>query len=114
MYDVRSHDVDVVRRKLQGMGCEGAPLEEACEHLSEGVMNRGVTYTNLSLRRTVVCVGRASSEGEFMNTLAHELLHVVGHVMEYWGVELDSEEACYLMGGLAQGCWEYLRELKIF
>lgn len=111
MYDVHPDDVQDVRRELRGMGCDGAPLEEACGHLSERVMNRGVTYTNLAMRKTVVCVGMASSGGEFVNTLAHELLHVVAHVTEYWGVGMDTEEACYLMGGLAQVCWEEIKGL---
>lgn len=106
MYGVRPGDVRDVRQELQGMGCEGVPLEEACRHLSENAMNRGVAYTNLSRRKTVVCVGIASSDGELMNTVAHELMHVVAHVTEYWHIRMDTEDACYLMGGLMQGCWE--------
>lgn len=36
------------------------------------------------------------------DTLVHELHHLVAHICEGSNVDLSSEEACYLAGGLAQ------------
>lgn len=111
MYDVRADGVQDVRRELRGMDCGGTPLEEACKHFEDGVANRGCTYTNLGQRRTLVCVGFTTSAAEFMNTVAHELMHAVGHIMESWHMGLDSEEACYLMGSLMGKCWKVVQGL---
>ena len=47
-------------------------------------------------------VGAASSASECANSLVHELHHLVAHICEGSNVDLSSEEACYLAGGLAQ------------
>lgn len=47
-------------------------------------------------------IGAASSASECANSLVHELHHLVAHICEGSNVDLSSEEACYLAGGLAQ------------
>ena len=37
-----------------------------------------------------------------MNSLSHEMLHVVQHISEVFMVNMYGEEACYLLGGLVQ------------
>jgi hypothetical protein len=44
-----------------------------------------------------MCSGR-----NVMNSLSHEMLHVVQHISEQFLINMYGEEACYLLGGLAQ------------
>jgi hypothetical protein len=37
-----------------------------------------------------------------MNSLSHEMLHVVQHISEQFLINMYGEEACYLLGGLVQ------------
>ena len=61
MYDVHSKDAMKVRRYLRDLGCSGIPLEDACNLVLEGEANKGITYSNVDIRKTVVVIGWASS-----------------------------------------------------
>ena len=69
-----------VRRYLRDLGCSGIPLEDACNLVLEGEPNKGITYSNVDTRKTVVVIGWATSKEEYMNSLSHEMLHVVQHI----------------------------------
>ena len=104
MYDVHSKDAMNVRRYLRGLGCSGIPLEDACNIVLECKPNKGITYSNVDIRKTVVVIGWATSKAEYMNSLSHEMLHVVQHISEQFLINMYGEEACYLLGGLVQAC----------
>lgn len=105
MYDVHSKDAMKVRRHLRNLGCSGIPLEDACNLVLKGEPNKGITYSNVDTRKTVVVIGWATSKEEYMNSLSHEMLHVVQHISEVLMVNMYGEEACYLLGGLVQACY---------
>lgn len=102
MYDVRSVDAVKVRRRLRDLGCKGVPLEDACNLVLRGEANKGITYSNVGVRKSVVVIGWATSKGEYMNSLSHEFLHVVQHVADSFLLDMQREEVCYLMGGMMQ------------
>lgn len=102
LYDVRSRDAMYVRRYLRDLGCSGVPLEDATNLVLRGEANKGLTYSNVSERKSVVAIGWATSFGEYANSLSHEMLHVVQHISEYYLIDMYGEEACYLLGGLIQ------------
>ena len=102
MYNVHSKDAMKVRRYLRDLGCSGIPLEDACNLVLEGEANKGITYSNVDIRKTVVVIGWTSSRAEYMNSLSHEMLHVVQHISEVFMMNMYREEACYLLGGFLQ------------
>lgn len=102
MCDVHSKDAMKVRRHLRDLGCSGIPLEDACNLVLEGEANKGITYSNVDVRKSVVVIGRTTSKSEYMNSLSHEMLHVVQHISEVFMINMYGEEACYLLGGLVQ------------
>ena len=102
MYDVHSKDSMNVRRYLRDLGCSGIPLEDACNLVLKGEANKGITYSKVDIRKTVGVSGWTSSMAEYMNSLSHEMLHVVQHISEVFMVNMYREEACYLLGGFVQ------------
>ena len=64
--------------------------------------DRGLTYSNLAERRSVLAIGKCDSDGSIINTIGHELLHVVAHICEQDGIDMLSEEPCYMMGSLCE------------
>lgn len=95
-------DADEAMDLLSSVGCKGKPLLDAYDHISVDGMNKGLTYTNVDKRVSVVIISKASSEGEYINSLAHEMFHVVAHVCGFLGLDMQGEEPCYLMGWLLQ------------
>ena len=102
MYDVHSKDSMKIRRYLRDFGCSSIPLEDACNLVLKGEPNKGITYSNVDIRKTVVVIGWTNSRAEYMNSLSHEMLHVVQHISEVFMINMYGEEACYLLGGLVQ------------
>ena len=102
MYDVHSKDAMKVRRHLRDLGCSGIHLEDACNLVLKGEPNKGITYSNVDTRKTVVVIGWTTSKAEYMNSLSHEMLHVVQHISDQFLINMYGEEACYLLGGLVQ------------
>lgn len=109
-YDVGSQDADEICKELACIGCEERFLSDAERNLSGG-LNGGLTYSNMSTRNSVVAIAMASESGELLNTASHEALHVVGHICEYYGIDMHTERACYLMGGLMQSMWNVLKNI---
>lgn len=95
-------DADEAMDLLSSIGCKGKPLFDAYDHISSDETNKGLTYTNTDRRTSVVIIGKSSSEGEYINSLTHELFHVVAHICGFLGMDMQGEEPCYLMGWLCQ------------
>ena len=105
MYDVHSKDAMKVRRHLLDLGCSGIPIEDASNLVLEGEPNKGITYSNIDTRKTIVVISWTTSKGEYTNSLTHEMLHVVQHISEQFLINMYGEEACYLLGGLVHACY---------
>ena len=54
----QSPDADEICHALSDIGCNGNPLSEAYEHLTKESVDRGLTYSNLSERRSVLAIGK--------------------------------------------------------
>ena len=63
-------------------------------------LDSGVTFSNSDLRESVVCINRASTREELINTISHEADHIQADICNYYDVPLDSEQAAYLIGYL--------------
>lgn len=106
----QSPDADEICHALSDIGCNGNPLSEAYEHLIKESTDRGLTYSNLSGRRSVLAIGKCESDGSIINTIGHELLHVVAHICEQDGIDMMSEEPCYIMGSLCEQLFRVVQQ----
>ena len=89
---------DMVMGCLEDMGAENDILENAHGLIVENRPNQAFTYSNG--RRTCIYIGWTTSPQEFINSMIHEIRHLVDHIAEYYG--LDNNEAVgYLSGDAA-------------
>lgn len=102
-------DTDEICHALEDIGCNGHSLESAYMHLSLSSDERGLTYSNVDKRESVVAVGASDNKGNLVNTIGHELLHVVAHICDNDGIDMQGEEPCYMMGEL---CEEIFNSIK--
>ena len=80
------------------MGADDYIMDKAYGLIEENRPNQAFTYSNG--RRTTIYIGWTTSVEEFINSMIHEIRHLVDHIAEYFG--LDNNEAVgYLSGDAA-------------
>lgn len=95
-------DATFLCQRLASIGCKNEALREAYEHLSQGSDSCGLTYSNVEERKSIVAIGQTSTRASMVNTIGHELFHVVAHICGKDGIDMQSEEPCYIMGTLCE------------
>ena len=89
---------DMVMECLEDMGAENDILENAHGLIVENRPNQAFTYSNG--RRTCIYIGWTTSPQEFINSMIHEIRHLVDHIAAFYG--LDNNEAVgYISGDAA-------------
>lgn len=107
-YDTTPYDTEELLGKLYQMGCSENGILRTRRQLLEGEYNNGLTYSNRTLKQSVVSLGRASEFAQFLNSFVHELQHLSTHIAQAYGMPLDGEEICYLSGWIAQEMYPIL------
>lgn len=87
---------------IYSIGATKNVADSAYKLLKSEQYNIGLTYTNKSLRKSVLVVGLANSADEYANTLFHEISHLAIHIANANDIDLDSESYCYLIGEVAR------------
>lgn len=87
---------------LEGLNCDNTTLESITSNLSKASLDTGFAYSNYDKQCSVIVIHKASSIGEFVNTLEHEKNHLEMHICEALDINPYSEEAAHLSGDLAQ------------
>ena len=83
---------------LESMKAPNDVLAKAKDLMWENKPNQALTYSKG--RRTCIYIGWTTSPQEFINSMIHEIRHLVDHIAEYYG--LDNNEAVgYLSGDAA-------------
>ena len=108
-YAVTGYDVRRIMRELERLGCGGNDLHRAYANLSKGVINTGLTYSNVEERETLVVISRTSSAAQFQNSLDHEKGHLCRHISQAMHIDPYGEEAEYLAGYVGQRMFEVAR-----
>lgn len=83
---------------LLEMGAPNDILEKAYGLIEENRPNQAFTYSNV--RRTCIYIGWTTSSEEFLNSMIHEIRHLVDHIAEHYGLE-NKETVGYLSGDAA-------------
>lgn len=101
---------DIVESALTDILAPISVIDEIYNKISYE-FDSGVTFTNPSFRTSVVCVNKATSREELINTISHEADHVQDDICKYYNVPLDSEQAAYLIGYLVGKMYYSARRL---
>ncbi|MBQ7690205.1 MAG: hypothetical protein IJT30_03295 [Muribaculaceae bacterium] len=109
-YDERdSEDIEAI---LDNFGLSAHKVAEALNILRNP--NTGMTVTQPRLRMSVVFISMATSRGQWVDTIMHELDHVQASMCDYYNIEKGSEEAAYLQGYLARQATPIIEEICPF
>ena len=108
--DVDYDDFNIIESALTDILAPISVIDEIYNKISYE-FNSGVTFTNSDFRTSVVCINKATSREELINTISHEADHVQDDICDYYNVPLDSEQAAYLIGYLVGKMYYQSRRL---
>lgn len=92
---------DDILGEVEAIGASQRLIGRMRKNLIQDKMNTGFTYSNKRYRKSVVVVGKASSAAEEMNSITHELRHLVDDIASEEGMKMGGEEVAYLTGDIA-------------
>lgn len=92
------YDEDGVIACVREIGANKKVVRSVMDMMDSGRLNCGFTFSNPEIKRAVICIGPTSSSKQFVNTLSHEIHHLVVAIAESLGYDLDAEEPAYLTG----------------
>lgn len=107
-YDIGEEDLGEVGEWLEALGAGRREIRRAQRLLTK--LNKGFTFSRPSLRMSVMCIGDATEPEQWWDTLDHEIDHLQGAILHYYGVEHDTEDAAYLQGYIMRGIIKALRQ----
>lgn len=99
-YAVTGYHAAAILTDLIDIGCPPQLLQKIAGNLQNQKMDSGFTYSNKRLHCTVLVVGLHSSPQEFLNSLQHELRHLVDDVSDACGIPVRGEAVAYLTGDI--------------
>lgn len=101
-YHMTCYYTNEILAKLKTLGCNSSTLHDAYLNMKSCKLNTGLTYSNLNDRQSVIVISKTSEPAEFLNSLFHEVHHLVSHIVEADELDVSSEEPAYLSGYIGQ------------
>lgn len=86
---------------LESLRCSDAVYNKVAKKLERNELNTGFTYSNKIARETLMVIGLASSNAEYINSITHELRHLCDDIASVVGIHDSGEEVAYLTGDVA-------------
>ena len=108
-YNVSPDDFVEIVDSLEQLDCSEKDLRKALKVLRR--KNTGFTFSNTDYKMSIVCIGKATDIGQFVNTAIHEAKHVQSHICSYYGIDENTETAAYLIGHLVHQMYKMLEKI---
>lgn len=85
-----------VAEAYERLGCLDDEVETIISLMLQ--RNKGATFTNFRMRRSVVTIGRATSWEQFFDSVLHETKHLVDDIVAGYDIMNYGEPPAYLQG----------------
>ena len=111
LYECTCDDIDYMIETLKEIKCPNKYIKEALNNLETCKLNIGLTYSNTTLKSSVIIINKTSSFAEIINTISHEYYHLICHISKTLQID-DEEELAYLNGELNMRSYLFIENLK--
>lgn len=111
LYECTCDDIDYIIETLKDIHCPNKYIDEALDNLETCNLNIGLTYSNFSLKSSVIVVNKTSSFEQLMNTISHEYFHLICHISKALKIK-DEETLAYLNGDLNMRSYKFIERLN--
>ena len=110
-YETICDDIDTIILALKEIYCPNNYIKEALDNLERCDLNSGLTYSNMTLKSSVIVIGKTSSPEQLINTISHEYYHLICHLAKGLNIE-DEEELADLNGYLNMKSYKFVESQK--
>lgn len=111
LYECTCEDINFIIKTLKGIKCPNKFIKEAIDNLKTCNLNIGLTYSNISLKSSVIVINKTSSFSQLINTISHEYFHLISHISKALDI-YDEEQLAYLNGDLNMRSYNLVRNLE--
>ena len=111
LYECTCEDINFIIKTLKGIKCPNKFIKEAINNLKTCNLNIGLTYSNISLKSSVIVINKTSSFSQLINTISHEYYHLICHISKVLRIK-DEEELAYLNGDLNMRSYNIIKKLQ--
>lgn len=101
LFSFDQHDIERILDALVWADAPESIIHNVSENVRAGRLNEGFTYSEPSLRRSVLATGMATTGPEMLNTIVHEIVHIAQHMAMEDGIDPFNEDMAYLCGDIA-------------
>lgn len=112
LFSYDAHNLEDIEEALLWADAPDSIIEDVRRKVLAGRLDEGFTYSDPSLRRTVYAVGKSSSGPEVLDSVVHEIIHIVQHVALEDGMDMYSEDVAYLGGDISRAISDIVCELS--
>lgn len=102
LYEVTNEHLRLVLKILEEMEADYNSVMAATKNISANLLNTGFIYSNYDKKQSIIVVGKASSYGQLLNTISHEINHLETHIATVYNLDQTGEEVCELVGYITQ------------
>ena len=111
LYECTCENIDFIIKALKEIRCPNKFIKEALNNLETCNLNIGLTYSNITLRSSVIVINKTSSFSELINTIAHEYYHLICHISKALDIE-NEEQLAYLNGDLNMRSYNIVKNFE--
>ena len=112
LFSFDRYDMERIYDALLWADAPDSIISKVSENVYAGRLNEGFTYSEPSLRRTVFATGMAENGPEVLDSVVHEIFHIVQHIATEDGMDIYSEDAAYLAGDISREISDIVCELS--
>lgn len=110
-YAVTCYHVDRIMQAMLPLDPSEDILQRIHSNLTKCSMDTGFTYSSKNLCSTVMVIGLHSSPAQFLNSLEHEMRHLVDDIAGHFELDMGGEEVAYLTGDINE---QIIRDVQHF
>ena len=111
LYETTCNNIDYIIETLSDIQCPKYYINRALDNLEECKLDSGLTYSNTSLKSSVIIINKTSSFAQLINTISHEYFHLICHISNVLEIE-DEEELANLNGNLNMRSYNIVEDLR--
>lgn len=110
IYNANEANFSFILKSLSRLCDDKKLISQAKSHLLRNDINSGFIYSSYNKKESIIIIGETDSKEQLVNTVVHEAAHLQAHIAEYYNLDRDGEDVCYLIAAIVQNIYVFITE----